>query len=77
MLGAYAEFERTLIQELKQEGYADAKRHGTKMGRPKKIAAKKLASIENDLEDGMLPSDVAFKHGIGKSTVYKIRNGVY
>ena len=51
MLGAFAEFERDLINERVREGIAKAKANGTKFGKPRVIEAEKRRRIVELMDD--------------------------
>ena len=46
MLGAFAEFERTLTRERQREGIDAAKARGQKLGAPSKLTAEQIAEIK-------------------------------
>lgn len=73
MLGAVAQFERTLIKERQREGIALAKAKGTKLGRPK-ITPEKAEAIHQMLKDGKSKAEIALKLGISRATVYNIHS---
>ena len=70
ILGAIAEFERALMLERQREGIAKAKAEGKYRGRAKTAMAK-AGEVEALLADGVNPSDIARKLGIGRSSVYR------
>lgn len=72
MLGAIAEFERSLIQERTRAGLAEARRKGKVGGRPKKMTGKDVTAAKALLTDGTLTStEVAKKFGVSKATLYR------
>jgi DNA invertase Pin-like site-specific DNA recombinase len=72
MLGAIAEFERSLIQERTRAGLAAARRRGRRGGRPKKMTGKDIAAAKALLADGTLTStEVATQLGVSKATLYR------
>jgi DNA invertase Pin-like site-specific DNA recombinase len=72
LLGAIAEFERSLIQERTRAGLAEARRKGKVGGRPKKMTGKDVTAAKALLTDGTLTStEVAKKFGVSKATLYR------
>ena len=53
MLGVFAEFERSMIQERVQAGLARARANGTVLGRPK-ISATMEGAIRKALANGLV-----------------------
>lgn len=72
MLGAFAEFERTLIRERQREGIAAAKAQGKKLGAPAKVTDEQVAAIKARIEAGEEKSAVAKAFGISRPTLYKL-----
>ena len=72
MLGAFAEFERSLIKQRQREGIAKAKERGAYLvvGR-KGVKDEVIAEIKALSESGMAKGKIAAKLGIGRATVYK------
>lgn len=73
MLGAFAEYERTLIRERQREGIAKAKERGVYRGRMQKITD--TAIIAQMIADaktlGANKTHVAAKYGVSRETLYK------
>ena len=69
MLGVFAEFETNLRRERQLEGIAAAKAKGVYKGRPKRI---KAAEIRRLLDEGVGPTQVAKRLGIGRASVYRL-----
>lgn len=72
MLGAFAEFERTLIKERQREGIEKAKERGVYKGRTADM--RKRAEIRALVEQGFSVRKVAEKLGCAAATVQKVRN---
>lgn len=72
VLGGVAEFERSIMLERQREGIAKAKREGKYKGR-KPTARAKSAEVLNLLTAGVKPTDVARQLGIGRRSVYRIK----
>jgi DNA invertase Pin-like site-specific DNA recombinase len=71
MLGAVAEFERTIMKERQMAGIAKAKAEGKYNGR-KPTAREKQKEVCRMLDDGASPSQIARVLEIGRSSVYRI-----
>jgi DNA invertase Pin-like site-specific DNA recombinase len=73
MLGAFAEYERTLIRERQREGIAKAKQRGVYKGRTPKITDPALLQqiISEATALGAVKKRVANKYGISRETLYK------
>ena len=71
VLGSIAEFEREIMLERQREGIAKAKALGKYKGR-KPTARAKAAEVLSLYEDGVGPSEIASRVGIGRASVYRI-----
>jgi DNA invertase Pin-like site-specific DNA recombinase len=73
MLGAFAEYERSLIKERQREGIAIAKTKGKYKGRPKKLDdAENIARIVAEAtKAGANKTKVALANGISRETLYQ------
>ena len=71
MLGVFAEFERSIIQERVRAGLQRAKREGKRLGRPP-IAEKLAERIRGALAGGMSVRKTAAKFDVNPSTVQRI-----
>jgi DNA invertase Pin-like site-specific DNA recombinase len=71
MMGAFAEFERSMIRERQKEGIAAAKAKGKKLGAPQKLTAEQIAILKSrfSTED---KSKLAKEFGISRPTLYKV-----
>ncbi len=72
MMGIFAEFERTMIQERVRAGIARAKANGVVLGRPQTDAVKEAAILET-LKNGTGILKTAKIHGVGTSVVQRIK----
>lgn len=72
MLGVFAEFERSMIQERVKAGLARARAQGKHLGRPK-VAAELEAKVAASLGEGLGIHKTARLHGVGSGTVQRIR----
>lgn len=73
MLAAVAEFEADLRRERQAEGIAKAKHQGRHLGRPLTVPRDDVRRL---LAEGMAPAEVARKLGIGRASVYRVRDEV-
>jgi DNA invertase Pin-like site-specific DNA recombinase len=73
MLGVFAEFERSIIQERVRAGLKRAKDEGTRLGRPE-IGKDLRADILTALKAGMSVRKVAVKFKVSPSTVWRTAN---
>jgi DNA invertase Pin-like site-specific DNA recombinase len=73
MLGAFAEYERTLIRERQREGIAKAKLRGVYRGLQQKITDQStIAQMVSDATAlGANKTKVAAKYGVSRETLYK------
>jgi len=73
MLGAFAEYERTLIRERQREGIAKAKQRGVYRGSQPKITGNQLLRqiVAEATALGANKTRIATKHGISRDTLYK------
>lgn len=74
MLGAVAEFERALMLERQREGIAKAKAEGRYKGRAPTAQAKRPEVMKLTAE-GVRPTEIAKRLGIGRASVYRVLAG--
>ena len=72
IMGAFAEFERTMIKARQREGIDAAKKAGKHLGRPAKVTPKLSAEAELLKKDGISIRQIAFRLKVSRATVYKI-----
>lgn len=73
LLGAFAQFERSLIKNRQAEGIANAKAKGVKLGAPSKISeADKLEVIKLCSVKKHDKKEIALQYGISVPLIYKI-----
>lgn len=72
MLGAFAEFERTLIRERQREGIEAAKQAGKQLGAKPKLNAAQVTEVKLKVSQGADKSQLAKEYGISRPTLYKI-----
>jgi DNA invertase Pin-like site-specific DNA recombinase len=68
MLGVFAEFETNLSKERQLEGIPKAKAAGIYKGRPRKIKAAEITKLKSE---GLGPTGIADRLGIGRASVYR------
>jgi DNA invertase Pin-like site-specific DNA recombinase len=71
MLGAVAEFERTLMLERQREGIAKAKAEGKYRGRVP-TAQRQAEEVRRLKDEGIRPVEIARRLGIGRASVYRV-----
>ena len=72
LMGAFAEFERSIIRERQREGIARAKERGVYAGRKASIDVDKVKSLH---ASGVGASEIARQLGIGRASVYRLIAG--
>lgn len=72
LIGAVAEFERSLINERRREGVAIAQRKGVKFGRPSKLTDDQVKDMVARIEAGQDKKSVAAEFGISRPALYDI-----
>ena len=75
MMGAFAEFERSLILERQREGIAIAKSEGKYKGSKPKFGSEKIAEIRQRLESGETQVELAKAYGISRMTLHTYLKG--
>ncbi|WP_154224412.1 recombinase family protein [Marinicella rhabdoformis] len=71
IMGAFAEFERSLIRERQREGIALAKKRGVYKGRKKALSDDDISLLASRANDGENKSQLAKEFGISRETVYQ------
>jgi DNA invertase Pin-like site-specific DNA recombinase len=69
VMGAFAEFERSLIRERQREGIALAKQRGAYRGRKKTFTPERVAELVQRAANGIPKSVLASDYGISRETV--------
>jgi len=74
VIGAFAEFERTLIKERQREGIAKAKLRGAyhKHGRPTSLSSEQIEEVKKMLDEGIPKTKIAKRYGVTRQTIYKL-----
>jgi DNA invertase Pin-like site-specific DNA recombinase len=73
MLGAVAEFERSMILERQREGIAIAKANGKYKGRKAALDDKQISELRERLESGESVMALATEYGVSRQTVYNYK----
>ena len=73
MLGVFAEFERSIIQERIQAGLARARIEGKTLGRPRTAKKTEQAIRESLAAGGKGLHKIAREHGVGTSVVQRVK----
>lgn len=72
LLGAFAEFERTLIRERSMAGLVAARERGVRLGRPEALSARQRASVVRMFARGVTRAEVARRFSVHASTVTRV-----
>ena len=76
VMGAFAEFERSLITERQREGIALAKQRGAYRGRKKALSQAVVAKLRGRVAAGISKAQVAREFGISRQTLYQYLRGI-
>ena len=71
VMGAFAEFERSLIKERQMEGIALAKKRGAYKGRKAILSKEQVEEIKARVANGDKKSHIARDFGISRETLYQ------
>ena len=71
MVGAFAEFERSMIKRPQTEGIALAKERGVYKGRPRSVTDEQIQEVRSLIDMGVPLSKAVKKVGISRTTAYK------
>ncbi|WP_418744212.1 recombinase family protein [Duodenibacillus massiliensis] len=71
MVGAFAEFERSMIRSRQAEGIALAKARGAYMGRPRSVTDEQISKLKATLAQGVPLTKATRKVGISRTTAYR------
>ncbi|MGL5949492.1 MAG: recombinase family protein [Aeromonas sp.] len=71
VMGAFAEFERSLIRERQREGIALAKQRGAYRGRKKALSDQAIAEVQQRVMAGEKKATLAREFGISRETLYQ------
>jgi len=77
VMGAFAEFERSLIRERQREGVALAKARGAYRGRKRTLTDEQITDLRERVAVGEPKARLAREFGISRETVYQyLRSGL-
>ena len=71
VMGAFAEFERSLSRERQREGVALAKQRGVYKGRKRSLSDTDIAELRQRVAAGETKVKVARDYGISRDTLYE------
>lgn len=71
VMGAFAEFERSLIRERQREGIAIAKQKGVYKGRKRSLTEEQVTELRRRIAEGESKSGLAREYGISRETLYQ------
>jgi DNA invertase Pin-like site-specific DNA recombinase len=71
IMGSFAEFERSLINERQAEGIAIAKKKGVYKGRKHSLTPEQVKDLKARVEEGNKKAVVARDFGISRETLYR------
>ena len=74
MMGAFAEFERSMIRERQREGIAAARKQGKQIGAKPKLTEEQLAEIRERLDSGEQKKALALEYEVSRQTLYNALN---
>lgn len=72
VMGALAQFERSLIAERTAAGRASARKRGVTFGRPRKLNEQQVGHAHKLAEEGKLPTDIGRLLGVSRATAYRV-----
>lgn len=70
MMGAFAQFERSMIRERQREGIAAAKAKGKHLGRSATLSMEQVAEIKEKAASGTPKAALAKEYGVSRPTLY-------
>lgn len=70
MMGAFAEFERAMINERQREGIAAARKKGKQIGAKPKLTSDQVAEIRARVAAGEQKKALAQEFGVSRQTLY-------
>lgn len=71
VMGAFAEFERSLIHERQREGIALARLRGAYRGRKKSLSSEQQIEVRQRAKNGEPKAQLAREFGISRETLYQ------
>lgn len=74
IMGAFAQFERSIILERQREGIAIAKQNGIYKGRKQSMTPERIAEIKLRVDSGEAKAKIAKSMNISRDTLYRYLN---
>lgn len=71
VMGAFAEFERSLIKERQREGISLAKKRGVYKGRKRSLSQDEIIELKRRVGQGDKKTEIAQYFGISRETLYQ------
>lgn len=71
VMGAFAEFERSLIRERQREGIAVAKKKGVYKGRKRSLTGEQVSELARRAAAGENKTTLAREYGVSRETLYQ------
>lgn len=71
IMGAFAEFERSLIRERQREGIVLAKQRGAYRGRKRSLSDVDISEMQRRVATGEIKAQVARDFSISRETLYQ------
>ena len=71
VMGAFAEFERSLLRERQREGIVLAKQRGAYRGRKPSLSAAQITDLKRRIAAGERKAHIAREFGVSRETVYQ------
>jgi DNA invertase Pin-like site-specific DNA recombinase len=71
VMGAFAEFERSLIRERQREGITLARQRGVYRGRARALNGEQIGQLRQRAANGITKATLAREFGISRETVYQ------
>jgi DNA invertase Pin-like site-specific DNA recombinase len=72
VMGAVAEFERSLIRERQREGIALARQRGVYRGRSRPLRPDRLEELRRRVRSGEPKAEIAREFGISRQSLYRV-----
>lgn len=72
MMGAFAEFERSMIRERQREGIEAAKKRGVYKGRKPALTPEQIQEIKSRHADRWKVTHLANEYGVSRQTIYTV-----
>ena len=76
MMGAFSEFERSLIRERQREGIVKAKKKGIKFGASPKLSESQILDIKARRDSGSSVIAIANEFEVSRQTIYSLLKNI-